>query len=132
MHNVGSDKTLKYLLDRFKYNLNANDENKQTALFFASSNNRIRCAELLIERGTDVNHIDKNGQNALFYGARYIEMCKLLVNSGINFQRVDFLKQTALNYAKSHHATDCIAYFNELKHNMKNRKEMVKMESSQQ
>lgn len=59
-------------------------------------------------------------------------MCKFLVNCGVNFQRVDFNKQTALHYARLKKEQACIAYLTDLKQNMKNRKEMGKMESSQQ
>lgn len=81
----------------------------------------------MVDKGTDVNHIDKNGQNCLFYAAGFLEMCKFLVNSGVNFQRVDFLKQTALYYAKLKKEPSCIAYLSDLKQNMKSRKDMIKM-----
>ena len=53
------------------YNLNENDRNHQTPIFFAASNDRLMCAEMLIKHGASVNHIDINGQTCLFYAAQY-------------------------------------------------------------
>jgi len=66
---AGKEELLKYLLDRYKYDLNTNDNTKQTPLFFAASCNNIGCAKLLIDKGCDVNHIDNNGQNCIYYAA---------------------------------------------------------------
>lgn len=57
------------MLDNYKYDLNWVDETKQTPLFFAAFHNRIACASVLIDKGMDVNHIDRNGQNCLFWSA---------------------------------------------------------------
>lgn len=44
----GKDKLLKYMLDRFKYDLTWVDQIRQTPLFFASYHNHINCASILI------------------------------------------------------------------------------------
>lgn len=52
------------------YNLNEGDAYGWTPLFFAASNGRLRCAELLIKNGNNVNHTDSNGQTCLFWAAK--------------------------------------------------------------
>lgn len=109
---LGKDKLLKYMLDRYKYDLSWGDQTKQTPLFFASFHNHINCAGVLLDKGADVNHIDSNGQNSLFWAASggHLQMCKYLVNRGINFQRIDFNKETPLHYAKKNKHPTVIAY----------------------
>jgi hypothetical protein len=42
--NLGKDRLLKYLLERYKFDLNTNDFSKQSPLFFAAAYNALKCA----------------------------------------------------------------------------------------
>lgn len=53
--------------------------------------------------------------------AGHLEMCKFLVNNGINFSRVDANKETALHYAKKNKHEHVISYIQELKNQKKNK-----------
>lgn len=68
-------------------------------------------------------------QNCLFWaaGEGHLEMCRLLVNHGANFQQVDINKETAFHYAKKRKHLACQSYLQSLKQNAKNRKDMAKM-----
>jgi ankyrin repeat protein len=41
---LGKDKLLKFLLERYKFDINTNDYTKQTPLFFAAAQNQMKCA----------------------------------------------------------------------------------------
>ena len=41
---LGKDKLLKFLLERYKFDLNTNDYTKQTPLFFAAAQNQMKCS----------------------------------------------------------------------------------------
>ena len=71
----------------------------------------------MIQAGADVNHIDSNGQNPIFYPAAkgYLEMCKLLVNRNANYQLVDKNKETPIHYARKNKSRNVIEYFSSLK-----------------
>lgn len=63
------DRLLSYLVNNFPFNINNNDYMMQTPLFYAASNGSFKCARILIDKKANVNHIDKNGQNCLFWAA---------------------------------------------------------------
>ena len=44
-----------------------------------------------MQYGADVNHIDQNGQNSLFWaaGGGHLEMCKFLVQHNIDYNLKD-------------------------------------------
>lgn len=67
-------------------------------------NKDIAVCRMLIERGLSIHHLDKQGQNALFYATP--EKAKMFVDLGININQVNRLNQNALftgrlNTAKS-------------------------------
>lgn len=70
----------------------------------------------MIKNGNNVNHLDKNGQNCLFWAAKegHLEMCKLLVNRGCDPLVVDKFKKTAISFAKAQnhfHVSDYLNMF---------------------
>lgn len=88
----------------------------------------------MIRHGANVNHIDSNGQNCIFWAASHghEEMCKLLVNRNTNFSQIDNNRETPLHYAKKNKHRNIVEYFSRLKKSIKKQKDDIKMESSQQ
>lgn len=87
----GKARLLSYLINRYQYDLNENDQIHQTPLFFAASEGHIEAARVLIDNGADINHVDMNGQNCMFWsaGRGHLDMCKFLVSRGVQYLKVD-------------------------------------------
>lgn len=49
---------------------NYEDTLKQTALYYACRDNRLKLIDLLVTEGCNVNHIDTYGQSPIFYACR--------------------------------------------------------------
>jgi ankyrin repeat protein len=66
--------------------VNEEDDDGISILSWAAIANRVEMARLLIERGADVNHLDKNGMTPLLYAASIdygdSAMVDLLLRSG--------------------------------------------------
>ncbi len=64
--------------------VNAKDQNSDTALMKASQNGRLEIVKLLLKRGADVNLKDRSGDNALSQAARarHLEVALLLKKHG--------------------------------------------------
>lgn len=69
------------MLDKYRFDTNARDENGQTALMAATYNNRIDVAKRLIESGFSVNAKDKIDNTPYLYAAAegYTEILKLAI-----------------------------------------------------
>ena len=83
-------------------NIENQDYNNQTPLFYASSNGKVEAVKFLVAKGSNVNHLDKWKENPLFFASHKgkIDTCKFLIESGTNINQVDFARQTALFFAK--------------------------------
>ena len=77
------------------------DNLKQTPLFYACRDGKIKLAQFLIEQGLSVQDIDTYGQNAFFYAVNlgHIEVCKLLKSYGSEHDHIDDFQQTPMFYA---------------------------------
>lgn len=42
---------------------------KQSPLFYAAAKNHLKCAEIFIKHGANVDHRDYNSQSPIFYAA---------------------------------------------------------------
>ncbi|MGC8578720.1 MAG: ankyrin repeat domain-containing protein [bacterium] len=67
-------------------NVNATDENGQTALMLAASNGHIRTVKLLIKHGAYIDIADKSGNTALSLATKgnYMNIVKLLKKAEID------------------------------------------------
>ncbi len=59
----------------------------------------------LIEKGSDVDLIDNNGQTPLLYGAKHgrLEICEILIKNGAKVDHQDKKGLSAMAFAKRHH-----------------------------
>lgn len=66
--------------------VNARDENGNTALIIAATNGHAEICQLLLAAGADVNARDNQGNSALSWATHneYTEIVKLLISSGAN------------------------------------------------
>ncbi|HCB64282.1 MAG TPA: hypothetical protein DEP20_02795, partial [Fusobacteria bacterium] len=76
------------------------DEEK-TVLMAAAKNGHKEVCELLIDKGADVNAVDKWGGTALMYAAEngHKEVCQLLIEKGAEVNAVRKDRRTAIMYA---------------------------------
>ena len=65
--SVNQLKIVKLLVETFKMDLELVNNRKCTALIYACFYHSIDIAEYLIERGANVNHIDKDGRTCYNY-----------------------------------------------------------------
>lgn len=110
----GKIKCLSLLLDA-GCQLDDQDQNGQTPLFFAARENRKELVLEMIRRGCNCYHVDTVlNQTALYYASREgnIEMCKILVENGCKVSHVDVQKKNALFYAKKFKQQQVMEYLN--------------------
>ncbi|MBE0713004.1 MAG: tetratricopeptide repeat protein [Candidatus Aminicenantes bacterium] len=84
--NKGDIKKVQELLDK---GADVNEWNFGTALIWAASKNRLEIAKLLIDRGSEVNSLGKNGWTALgcAAGEGYGDMIDLLISRGADIDQ---------------------------------------------
>lgn len=71
---------------------------KWTLLHLASARNRPDVTEYLIDKGNDVNVLDKDGKSPLYY-CQSEETAKMLINAGAEVDRPSILGKTPLHHA---------------------------------
>ena len=90
------------LLLRHGANVNATDNNHQSALMFAAVNGHLQVAELLIQNGADLKQKDEDGNNSLMLSVmnNKLDMVKLLLEDGTaNVNIVNYYGQSPLEIA---------------------------------
>ena len=80
---------------------------KWTLLHVASARNRPDVTEYLIDKGNDVNVLDKDGKSPLYY-CQSEETAKMLINAGAEVERPSILGKTPLHYACISNATPAV------------------------
>ncbi len=84
------------------FNINADDENENTALFMAVVRSDEATVKLLISLGINVNHMNRYGSTALMYCVSHGEwtpMTELLIKAGADVNIANNSGNTALMYA---------------------------------
>ena len=81
----------------------AKDKWGSTPLHFASGNNHIEIAKLLLDRGADVKAKDNGGQTPLHFASWHnrIKIAKLLIEAGADVDATDDDGETPLDNARS-------------------------------
>ena len=91
-------------------NVNAKDNDGNTALMWAAYNGHTERVKLLIEHGANINAKDNDGETALmqaaFYG--YIEIVKLLLEYGASVNDKDNEGWTALEWTRNTQIADLL------------------------
>ena len=73
-------------------------QDKWTLLHAASATNRPDVAQYLINEGSDVNVLDKEGKSPLYY-CQSVEVAKMMVDAGAEVNHPSILGKTPLHYA---------------------------------
>ncbi|EAX98993.1 hypothetical protein TVAG_432020 [Trichomonas vaginalis G3] len=96
--------------------INAQNEEGKTVLYYASSEERGEMVEFLISKGADINAKDKNDENPL-HGAAYmdnIDAAKSLISHGANINETDNDGATPLDQANYGCCEEMIEFLNSL------------------
>ena len=95
------------------------DDDGITGLSWAAIANRVEMARLLIQRGADVNHVDKKGMTPLLYAASIdfgdSAMVDLLLKSGAQAGARTKEGLTALDLARKYQHTHLMASLERLR-----------------
>ena len=92
--------------------VNAVNNDGETALHYASFHNRLDVAKFLVEAGADVNAVNSDGETALHYACleNNIEIAKFLVEAGADVNAVNSDGETALDHASSNENIDIVKF----------------------
>lgn len=90
--------------------VNAKDNNGETALMFAASFEHADFAKTLLDAGADVNAKNNSNQTALMRVAfGYADVAEILLKSGADVNAIDCYGKTALDYAIKKANTDVVS-----------------------
>lgn len=89
---------VKFLLGTGKVKVDKADDNKETALFAASNNGKVRAARLLVQAEADVDLANSEGRSALHAAAArgHAPIVRLLCDSGASVDTADSAGDTPL------------------------------------
>jgi ankyrin repeat protein len=71
--------------DNHEIDIHWKDEDGRTLLFIACSAGKSDEARILLDKGFDVNCVDKFGNTLLHVSIQYADICRILVDRGVNF-----------------------------------------------
>jgi ankyrin repeat protein len=107
---IGDLNSLKYYIERDKTLLNKKDELNRSLLYLAARNGYYNLTEYLLNKGINVNEVQKDGSSALhgaaFYGQQLI--IQLLIDHGINTSIRNRFGSTAAEEARTTFIQDLI------------------------
>lgn len=94
-------KELSALLDENESFIHLRNKHNYTLLHYAISHGSIDCATMLIERGIDVNAVDRFHETALHFAASCLQfdIVPLLIRNGANIHAKDDIGRTPLHSA---------------------------------
>jgi hypothetical protein len=125
----GDITAVRLLLNRNDVNVDHQDDDGWTAQFWASKNNSVDVARLLIDRGANIEHQDKYGSTALFIASYHnsIDVARFLIDRGANIEHLNKEGKTALSIAQ---AKDWLDFVSLLKEHLIKRKAAATVQTS--
>jgi ankyrin repeat protein len=104
----GDIAAVRLLLNRNDVNVDHQDNDGWTALLWASKENSIDVARLLIDRGANIEHQDNSGWTALILASREnsIDVARLLIDRGAYVDHPNNFEETALFFASEKNSID--------------------------
>lgn len=98
------------------------DNLKQTPLYYAARDGKLKVAKFLIDQGLMPCHVDTYGQDPIYYAVSmgHLEMCKLLVEHGSRHDHRDENGETPLYYALKNDRGAVVDYLISLGCNLSN------------
>ena len=97
---------IKVLVEQYHFNVNQTDEAGRSPLMRAVERGSLDAAKYLVTSGANVNAVDNEGHNALFYLYKDYEpdkqLLQYLIEQGINVNQLDYSGKNVLFYATKH------------------------------
>lgn len=94
---------IKALVEQYHFNVNQTDEAGKSPLMRAVERGSLEAAKYLVTSGANVNAVDNEGHNALFYLYKDYEpdkqLLQYLIEQGINVNQLDYSGKNVLFYA---------------------------------
>ncbi|XP_021945663.1 ankyrin repeat family A protein 2 [Folsomia candida] len=92
-------------------NVNSLDSDGLTALMWASFHGKVCIAEMLVNKGVDVNMTGPDGQTSLMFSAAkgHVDVSNYLLSSGAELEAEDEFGNTALMHAAHYNQPACVS-----------------------